>query len=244
MSYILDALKKAERERGIKQIPTLMTDHTPHVADRKILWISVSLLAVCLLAAAWLFIPSRPSTTYPSAQIDDPTPTSAAGQDGRTHVEASLPQSVTERGRSGADEMSYEATAPAADVSENSARRQSLPDVLRASVPYDVMAPDGEDYENLPPHEIIRSVTRTNRESAPQAPQKSQPVFLKEAVSRMTLSLLVYSDVKEERMVYINGSRYKEGDYVDGVYLLESITEEGAILTHELARALLKPRAK
>jgi len=60
----------------------------------------------------------------------------------------------------------------------------------------------------------------------------------------MNLSLLMYSDVREERMVYINGIRYKEGDYVEDVYLLESITEEGAILTHEGARALLPPRSK
>ena len=34
MSYILDALRKAERERAIAQVPTLMTVHETRIDDR------------------------------------------------------------------------------------------------------------------------------------------------------------------------------------------------------------------
>ncbi|MDM7996365.1 MAG: general secretion pathway protein GspB [Acidobacteriota bacterium] len=244
MSYILDALKKAERERGIRQVPTLMTDHAPHVADRKTLGIGASLLAVCLLAAGWYFLYSRQTATSPSVGTADPTQTESAGPGESARTEASLLQSPEEL-RSGASEKTpSRTTAPVAIVPESSIRKQPIPAGLRTPLRDDEVIPDDEDYENLPPREIIRSVTRTSRESAPPEPPKSRPVSLKEAVSQMTLSLLVYSDVSEERMVFINGSRYKEGDYVEEVYLLERITEEGALLTYEGARALLTPRPR
>ena len=50
MSYILDALRKAERERGIRQVPTLMTDHAPRDANRQRLWIGLGIVGVILAA--------------------------------------------------------------------------------------------------------------------------------------------------------------------------------------------------
>jgi hypothetical protein len=45
-------------------------------------------------------------------------------------------------------------------------------------------------------------------------------------------------------MVFINGRKYVEGDYVEDKYYLESITLDGAVLTYQNERVLLKPRAK
>ncbi len=244
MSYILDALKKAERERGIRQIPTLMTDHAPYAADRKTIWIGTGLLAVCLLAAAWYFVHSRQTAASPSAPGADLKQTANAIVGEGTRTDTFVPQSPVEQGSGAAEATLSAAKAPAAVVPENSIRKQPPPARVPLPAPEDAIIADDEDYENLPPRELIRSVTRTSGGSAPPEPPKSRPASLKEAVSQMTLSLLMYSDVREERMVYINGSRYKEGDYVEDIYLLESITEEGAILTHEGARALLAPRPK
>ncbi|HWT81574.1 MAG TPA: general secretion pathway protein GspB [Candidatus Methylomirabilis sp.] len=57
----------------------------------------------------------------------------------------------------------------------------------------------------------------------------------------MRLDVFVYTGVKADRMVVINGRRYAEGQYVDGVYLLEEITSEGAVLSYQGERALLRP---
>ncbi len=57
----------------------------------------------------------------------------------------------------------------------------------------------------------------------------------------MTLNVLVYTEAAAERMVTINGKKYVQGDYIDGRYLVENITREGAVLSYHGERALLHP---
>lgn len=68
-----------------------------------------------------------------------------------------------------------------------------------------------------------------------------KPQSLQEAMDGMTMSILFYSENKAERLVFINGRKYVEGDTIDGRYLLESITPEGAVLSCEGERAILRP---
>jgi len=60
----------------------------------------------------------------------------------------------------------------------------------------------------------------------------------------MNLSVLLYSDTPADRIVFINGRKYGEGDHIDGKYLIESITLEGAVLSYQGERAVLRPRQK
>lgn len=73
---------------------------------------------------------------------------------------------------------------------------------------------------------------------------KEKSASLKEAMSGMAMSVLVFDENKADRMVFIDGRKYVEGDYVEDRYLIESITLEGAILTYRGERALLRPKAK
>jgi hypothetical protein len=57
----------------------------------------------------------------------------------------------------------------------------------------------------------------------------------------MTLSVHMYSERPEDRMVFINGRRYLEGELVERRYLLESITPEGAVLRLGGERETLRP---
>jgi hypothetical protein len=43
--------------------------------------------------------------------------------------------------------------------------------------------------------------------------------------------VVVYSDVPAQRLVFINGRRYAEGDKVDAETVVERITPEGAVVT-------------
>ncbi len=60
-------------------------------------------------------------------------------------------------------------------------------------------------------------------------------------MAKMTLNVLVVTQAEAERMVIINGKRYMRGDLVDGRYQIEEITREGAVLSLEGERALLRP---
>jgi general secretion pathway protein B len=76
--------------------------------------------------------------------------------------------------------------------------------------------------------------------SAPPSTPPSPPSLL-DALAKMKLEIFVYTDVSKDRMVIINGRKYAEGEQVDGLYLLEAITREGAVLTYQGERALLQP---
>ena len=91
----------------------------------------------------------------------------------------------------------------------------------------------------------VRTPGRTTKVemSAAEVP-KDKPVTLKEVLNEMTLSILLYDEDKAERMVFINGRKYVEGDLVESAYLLENITLEGAVLSYRGERALLRPKAK
>jgi general secretion pathway protein B len=57
---------------------------------------------------------------------------------------------------------------------------------------------------------------------------------------KLALQALVYSEVPRQRMVFINGRKYVEGDTVEGDLRLETITEEGALLSYQGQRYLLR----
>ena len=61
-------------------------------------------------------------------------------------------------------------------------------------------------------------------------------------MAKMVLSVVVYSDVEAERMVYIGNRQYREGQHLDGLYLVEKITPEGVVLSYKGERDLLQSR--
>lgn len=60
-------------------------------------------------------------------------------------------------------------------------------------------------------------------------------------MAKMRLDTFVYTDVPADRLVIINGQKYVEGDQVDGLYRIESITREGALLSYKDEKILLRP---
>jgi phosphomannomutase len=75
--------------------------------------------------------------------------------------------------------------------------------------------------------------------TAPSHPS-TQPT-LREASAKLTLDVFVYTDVEADRMVVISGKRYVKGQLVDGLFLLEDITPEGAVLSFRDERIVLRP---
>ncbi len=60
------------------------------------------------------------------------------------------------------------------------------------------------------------------------------------ALDALKLQVLVYSDVPTQRMVFINGRKYVEGDQVEGRFALDRITPEGALVTYQGRQHLLR----
>jgi hypothetical protein len=56
----------------------------------------------------------------------------------------------------------------------------------------------------------------------------------------VTLDVLVYSESPAERLVFINGRKYVEGQRTDQGMVVEAITPQGAMMSHEGRRFLLE----
>jgi hypothetical protein len=79
-------------------------------------------------------------------------------------------------------------------------------------------------------------VAAVSPSSPPAAPAVSGPVPQSTpppAVEppKLQVQVVVYSDVPAQRLVFINGHRYVEGDKVDAETVVERITPEGAVVT-------------
>ena len=56
---------------------------------------------------------------------------------------------------------------------------------------------------------------------------------------KLQVQVVLYSEVPAERMVFIDGRRYAEGDRVDAETVVERITPDGAVVTRRGQRFTL-----
>jgi len=265
MSYILDALKKAERERGTGRLPWLTRAQGPQETERnRLMKIAGGILlgAVVLPSLFWFFFADylrqpkpQPVATEPARSTAFSQPDQAGGAD-RPGPSSSVarPQVAPAAAQPG---YSQEAAAPGAAEkklnsradAEDAARLQPAPDQKRRTTQITQGAqPSVPQTTAAPPVEVVLPVPDDNasntptKEGAPPARQTTTPESLAEAVTKMTLNMLMYEEAEADRRVYINGKKYRKGDLVDGKYLIEQIAREGVTLSHEGARAILRPR--
>jgi general secretion pathway protein B len=278
MSYILDALKKAERERGLTQMPRLTAAHDLRGAQRNRLAVIAGGLLVSAAAVLLFFLPAlntifRPPKTAPNGTeqnrianrpeakpFGDPASVNSASRPlippephapmkaGRSQDTAAPdPSEIRSSPRSTAA-----APPEAGVVAQDAAERVSPEGGHRAS-----SSPPGEAMsqrtapepvglppaEKAPPQTASSTTGAATKEVMP-APRENQPrpASLQDAMARMTLNILVYEEAEADRKVYINGKKYVKGDFIEGHYLIENITLEGAVLSYEGVRGLLRPR--
>ena len=257
MSYILDALKKAERERGISKVPTLTTIHELRNVRRHQVWIIVGGIALSVALLAWFSLPSLKTVTQPQAptQVDVESDDGEAlpqNSPGEPSVPAIAQISVPEAHEAKPDTPAVSVPSPKTSLPADQAVTRKSAEVKHGkSISEETAVVAQEDGQSSSPVEDYATEEDTNADEPPvNAPPLDQnrvetkPASLREAAARMTLNIHVYSGVKDERLVFINGKKYLEGDYVDGQYLLEEITPEGVVLSHEGDKTILRPGRK
>ena len=78
----------------------------------------------------------------------------------------------------------------------------------------------------------------TDRVATVAPPSPSTPVD----PPKITLQVLVYSDTPAQRMVFIDGQRYAEGDAIDAETVLERITPDSAVVKRRGQRFVISER--
>ena len=259
MSYILDALKKADRERSLTKVPTLTTVHVPLLTGgrRIAVWVVAGVVLVGGGALLWAVRPSPPASPPPVA-------------DSRAGSRTALPVGVAEPAPVASPEpiaapppgppsVPDVPTTPVHPVGVGTPRAPSAVAESRPVRPPSsdrVPQPAGQRQATAEPvgPAMPPSPTRLDPVPSPSAGRPGADVavapppvsstgssMLREALGKMTLDVFVYTDVEADRMVVINGRRYTKGQYVDGLYLIDNITPEGVTLSYRGEQGVLRP---
>jgi general secretion pathway protein B len=228
MSYILDALTKAaqQRERQVPVVQRLLSAAPAQRASwtlvpRRLpaaLAVGAGLLAVALVW--WL-------RSTPSPTPREPTPALSASAPRTPSVETARPVRVEPSPR-----PEIPATKPAPIERAASAVTPAV-----TAMP---QAPASPSPETRPPAAVVQPMPAPARAMVAPAttPAPAPPTPAERAA--LKLEALIYSDVPAQRMVFINGRRYAEGDTVDGRLRVEEIQEDGVALSDQGRRFTLR----
>ena len=228
MSFILDALKKAEAERQRQTGPTLLEVRVTAPRRRFPLWtlILAALLGVNILLLL-IFVLRRPAATNPT-----PAPVAAAGAAVSTApVPVSAPASVPASAPASAP---VPAPAPVA-VAPPMAATPTMPTTTSA-------APVGNpaDYEPAVP---AGDATAAHR--VPESTPRGEPPSLAEIggdLPDLRLDLHVYATRPADRYALINMHRVREGDVLPEGPRVIAIDRDGVELNYRGTEFMLRPQ--
>jgi general secretion pathway protein B len=207
MSYILDALRKAEEERSLGQVPQAKTVYGTLPARQQRSWAKMLLGLMLLLNGAALtaffvltvdgntLLFSKPGVSKASQAVlkePDNPPVSPEQREFHDHVAVTAKQPLAPKAK-----QQSTLSAPASALMPTTNTRQAI-------------QVNGEAAELTP--------------SSWQKPQDSIP--------HLNLDIHVYDETQQKSFVMINATRYREGEQLKEGPRLESITKDGAVLTY------------
>jgi general secretion pathway protein B len=220
MSFILDALKKAESERSRSAGPVLMDVRV--VAQRQRLptwaWVLGGALLANLLLLGWLLLGRI------LLRKDEPAPAVAAATSQAPIAQPAPP------------------LAPPAAVTQPTIDETVLPAPAVAPVPATVPLPEAE---LLPAPPVERTQRAASSPALPLLPRIDNLPTAQDLVAQgvalpaLQLLLLAYDDLPANRYVLLNARRLREGDEVADGIRLESIVPTGVVLNARGRRFVL-----
>jgi general secretion pathway protein B len=224
MSYILDALRRADSERERGTIPSLHTkaealidaedDEGFGSRPHPLLWAVIGLSVVLAGVLAWQFMGSSPAepapmpafnqTPAPVVPAPAPAPAPASVPPPMATVAPPVPQPAPPP----------VAMAPARSVAQApvqaAPRKQPARVAAKASAPASAAAPER-------PVQTLAELPENIRRELPQ----------------ITVGGAMYSESAANRMLIINGQVFHEGDKVSGELVLEQIKLKTAVLAYK-----------
>lgn len=223
MSYILEALKKSELQRGIGQVPGIGSEHEKpgHRVTGKWLWVATFFLVLNLVLLAVLL--------WPDYSVD-----SGKGYD--TDLVRTDPVIREQTVVSAPPAVVPPPVVPAA--------RSTVPDVVVPVAPAPEIAAPEPAAEPVvesqdPAQRITEQVPAVRPEEDTAAEMNSLPVWpqipghlFQQLNGGIRLDVHVYSDLPQDRFVLINLQKYHAGDQLQEGPLLDEITPEGVILSY------------
>jgi len=215
MSYILDALKKSEQQRGNGKIPDVQTVHSSSLNyrdEKKAYWPYILIVAIVLnLIAIIYFIVDKDSTSK-TITSDIETTTTIVAIDNKDVIDTKLKPTTTNKkiyiensAEIIADEIPKLPPEPARNTTTPN---DNSTDVKVVSTSEKI--PENNAQETIVEyHDLPESILRQ--------------------IPTITVSAHVYSSNPLQRSIVINNNFLEEGDYVLDNLTLHEITIDGAI---------------
>jgi len=255
MSYILEALKKAEHQREIGQVPRIDSEHEPATAGLSSRW-GVIVVLVLLVNAGLLLVlfwpdgPGNVSEPVTASAEVSPATRASSVPDVRPRATPTVVQNST---REKAVQPRRENTlaggaAPVAPLPVRAA--PALPGIptpgpppaeLRpvtppavAPVPPQVQPSPSVSFAPSPPPALV-----PHTDALPVWPQVPSHIF-EQLHGNLRLDVHVYSEKHRDRFVLINLQKYHEGEQLQEGPVVDAITAEGVVLSLQGQQFLLR----
>jgi general secretion pathway protein B len=226
MSYILDALKKAESERHLGSVPTLHTPAEPALSGKHTLpWPSwpklltgLALVAILLMLAALLWRASwdaAPPPGSPASATLAPTQPAAQPQ----------PQATSKVRQTPIKRAAPVAAAPSrAPATAVTPPPSIAPAPAKALVPTSTTTPTPKREPTAPPPTASEAI-------APLLPQL--PEAIQRAIPPLAIKGIIYSTNPADRILLVGNGLLHEGEDLPGGVRLERILPKSAILNYK-----------
>jgi len=221
MSYILDALKKAAEQRD-RHTPVLKRLLGPAPTPRSVWTRSPGRLLAALLLNAGLLIVLLatwlrpvPIAAPPEAVGVPGVATSPSQQSSALEPPGTMPRTPERR--------AAPRTAPGPPPPKPAK-------AVAATPPPPAAAPAAPQQ----PAPVTRGAAAVPPPATPAQPPTSP------SLAGLRLEALIYSDVPEKRMIFVNGRKYVEGDTIEGRLRVEEIQEDGVALSEDGRRMTLR----
>ncbi|WP_334189645.1 general secretion pathway protein GspB [Noviherbaspirillum sp.] len=241
MSYILDALKKAESERKLGGVPnihaqppaSILTPHQPSWR-KPALWAGILALAMAGGGLAWWQTSARQAP--PPAQVVQTAPPAApasqAPQVAAAPVATEQPVAKSE--------------PPAAKPATIPSEPQEAPEAPKPAKPVKRAKPAEAEQKAVakaapkPEQRVAKAEKAEKPAPEPAAPKEERIASLRELpdhiqreIPPLVINGYIYSPNKADRTVLVNGKLVREGDQVAPDLAVERLTQGGMVLNYK-----------
>ena len=255
MSYILDALKKSDRERKQGEVPDLQSDHglrSGHGKREKrfSLWIWISGGVLLTLSALVLYWGMQRNSVALQEKISDleksvvqlkeqPAPVALHPPAG---MEKTVPQPLTSEEKDNSAVMPAPAVPQKAilqpSVLETADDKGLMADKAQQSVIEEKTVIKPEDVPRKTPPQVVTSPQSVAPEIASEKTEElplvqDLPASVQKILPPLKLAGHVYAKDATKRMVMVNNRICREGDLVENQLYLEQIVWEGVVLRYK-----------
>jgi len=225
MSYILEALKKVDRERGMGGVPGLATPHEvrrPQIRSNRWLWIIVAMLSVNAVLVFVLL------SDRDKEDANSPVPAQVAAE--REPVPTTEPP--------------VQAVQPVSEVAagiepdpEKQVLPESRPEQSRGEL---VMLPEPAYPQNPEPAMPMEDTAdigiadmTTAQDHSPLQSWFELPQDIRNNIDLPRLDVHVYSEDPRKRFIMVDLQKFREGERLPSGLVVEEILPDGVVLSYQ-----------